>query len=988
MKQLNQISNRLVFKSKSALLYLLTTLLCISLSSYKSNAQNPIQLMNEELRLMFSNLSNPNPDVRFLYDMSAKVTDSIYYTNISYDTSNVDNWFNIYSEMYYAAYDTTMFLPVDMLFQNSFSEVQAGLIPIGIIDWNYNKLKMDALSTDNYFIFDTINNLIYDKSPRDSSPYLVDTLFTASPLVREVPFANVNFKISLEFLFTDPTTLWGPDDRKLEIDFDDGNGWIDFNINFSTIHQVIYPSSGLKRIKTRVLDMQTSQMICHSTAVMNVLSDQITVPPDDVITGIPDLDIGIYDNNCNPNAMKKYVVYLEGFDILNNKSVEEIYAESIQRDDIAQLRNFGYTFVVVSWQNPYAKIQDNAMRVVQLLDYLKCLTDSVAPFVVIGESMGGLVGRYALNYMESTEYAQGKERWNCKIALKHHTRLFIANDSPHQGANIPLGIQQLYKNVGDHLAFLLSPFAQGLVSIYNNQFLNAPAAKQMLIYHTETETTPYFLINTSTYTASNLRTTFLNDMANLGNYPKYCKIVALSDGAFDGSRQTPEWSNDERVANDILLALESDFYLKGLGRKFIGSYFDFTVRTNPNGTGSILTVNKGVSHWKLKLYWFGIKIVWDHTTLIKIDKRAKNVLPYCVNAGSFISDYNTVPSGNPVSSTWEILLGLSYNYQISNDGNIHFQGSITPLLFPWVSHNAALDAHTDGFRFGFIPVQSSFDYQAANPTQLNYPIHNDPVSDIMQRTPFDVVYTSQSENRRHMAVDNPSLSIYNTCVDEDGGGIGSFLLTREIGDDSLWLENTVTLPEGYLIETEQDLLVNYRNIYYNYPSQNSSITDYQINNLYYVISKEEPVTITNLPLKLRANNGVHINPSDPLIGSYQITSGFMIICCEDFRFRSPTIEDKNNNLPLKSSKIEVYPNPVTSSVLTVKYNFGDNLPVTMYVYDLQGRLLEQIEMPFADNTLDCFFSINLKKSNLQAGVYLLKASNGKETLHAKVIVTK
>lgn len=53
--------------------------------------------------------------------------------------------------------------------------------------------------------------------------------------------------------------------------------------------------------------------------------------------------------------------------------------------------------------------------------------------VVIGMSMGGLVARYALRHMETTNRI-------------HDTKLYISHDAPHQGANLPLSLQALVRH--------------------------------------------------------------------------------------------------------------------------------------------------------------------------------------------------------------------------------------------------------------------------------------------------------------------------------------------------------------------------------------------------------------------------------------------------------------------------------------------------------------------------------------------------------------
>jgi hypothetical protein len=77
-----------------------------------------------------------------------------------------------------------------------------------------------------------------------------------------------------------------------------------------------------------------------------------------------------------------------------------------------------------------------------------------------GASMGGLVSRYALAYME-------------KNGLPHPVRTYISFDSASLGADIPLGIQywiKFFSTQASEAATLLA-------------ILDRPAARQMLVYH-------------------------------------------------------------------------------------------------------------------------------------------------------------------------------------------------------------------------------------------------------------------------------------------------------------------------------------------------------------------------------------------------------------------------------------------------------------------------------------------------------------------------
>jgi hypothetical protein len=88
--------------------------------------------------------------------------------------------------------------------------------------------------------------------------------------------------------------------------------------------------------------------------------------------------------------------------------------------------------------------------------------------VIMGPSMGGLISRYALAYMEKQFAATGDVTW------KHNTRLWVSFDSPHLGANIPVGAQANIWFFGEKL------HNDSAKDKFDNQ-LNSIAGKQMLI---------------------------------------------------------------------------------------------------------------------------------------------------------------------------------------------------------------------------------------------------------------------------------------------------------------------------------------------------------------------------------------------------------------------------------------------------------------------------------------------------------------------------
>lgn len=159
------------------------------------------------------------------------------------------------------------------------------------------------------------------------------------------------------------------------------------------------------------------------------------------------------------------------------------------------------------------------------------------------------------------------------------------------------------------------------------------------------------------------------------------------------------------------------------------------------------------------------------------------------------------------------------------------------------------------------------------------------------------------------------------------------------------------------------------------------------NRNHYVISKENPVSNTGGSISLSANSPVLINPADPLTGSYQILTGNMHICCDNYLER-PAGE---NLLPLQqktnSSEMHLYPNPVKSNIVKINYHFEENGSVTASIYSAQGILLQSFTMPFEDNTRASCYAFDLSKYKLSAGIYLIRLNNGTESLTQKLIIT-
>ncbi len=167
------------------------------------------------------------------------------------------------------------------------------------------------------------------------------------------------------------------------------------------------------------------------------------------------------------------IILLDGFDPGDSRDIGALYASlTFGGQNLADiLRAEGYDIVILNAPQYTTNgkdidggadyIQRNAMVLAALIEEMNAQKVGDAELVIIGPSMGGLIARYGLAYMEAN-------------SLPHETRLYISFDSPHKGANIPISLQYLInyfaQEVGD-------PTALAIV----DGVLNSPAAKEMLV---------------------------------------------------------------------------------------------------------------------------------------------------------------------------------------------------------------------------------------------------------------------------------------------------------------------------------------------------------------------------------------------------------------------------------------------------------------------------------------------------------------------------
>lgn len=241
----------------------------------------------------------------------------------------------------------------------------------------------------------------------------------------------------------------------------------------------------------------------------------------------------IFYDNVN-QQLDKPIFLVDGFDPTDTRTIPMIY-ESLNygtgQNLATDLRNQGFDIVILNFPN-YTRpqtttliqggsdfIQRNAFILVELINTINGMKVGEEKNVIIGPSMGGLIARYALRYMEMNN-------------LEHDTRLYVSFDAPHRGANIPIGFQHLFNYMAS------GPLGDATLQVIVNAMLKSPASRQMLIDQFEghlqsgspTEFNPSILLPTG---KPGYRNNFQAELDAMG-FPESTRNIAITNGALNG----------------------------------------------------------------------------------------------------------------------------------------------------------------------------------------------------------------------------------------------------------------------------------------------------------------------------------------------------------------------------------------------------------------------------------------------------------------------
>ena len=617
---------------------------------------------------------------------------------------------------------------------------------------DYQKIRSNALSQNAIKV---INNATqYDDSYVNGiwqNPYETKTIMAFSVPALEIHTPIVKAKFNANQWYSNKQV------QKVEIEMQDGTKRY-HNITFGQFATATYRTTGIKTWTVRVLTnngqtfysrikvnvTKAQELVAPVVANPNCNLEQRTVLAERAYMGRANtatLQIAYGSDDCQ---LRNPLIVAEGLDTgllaeggrigdrdISNFFVSILESESFEIQNLTILdSDIDYDIVYINWNQGTDFIQRNAYVLQEVIDWVNQNKVGDAQNVIIGQSMGGVVTRYALRDME----IRGED---------HDTSLFVSHDAPHQGAVVPIGVQYMARHLIDRFirtplnTYVISPAAGDTSPEEIRNLLDAPATQQLITNYIDSN----FNIRSTEAVA------LQNELQTMG-YPRNTRNVALSNGSHCADPQviTPGdrileinggaktgWLTDvllvthplinSAVSSFVsLLALDAGFLLNNLPGKSKLT-FDFRATAVP-GSGS-REVYYGRIRYTKKLLWL---VDIKKTITQRSFNSPSGLLPLETYPGGITPDLSEMDSGSMNN-----VFG-SYNYNLSLNTNFNFipttsaldvgQGNVTLIPADYNRAYTVNNRPTGSRAIPFANFTSSFNDASINEPHLSFNARN------------------------------------------------------------------------------------------------------------------------------------------------------------------------------------------------------------------------------------------------------------------------
>lgn len=550
------------------------------------------------------------------------------YTGLSISDSNFTGLCELrclYASIYSFQISTNGIAGLDTLNQklNTYNSIT---IPVHFATLYYSYQYIDPNAVTNHLMTVT-SGQVYDVSGRTQSPYDSKEVFAVAPIVQGLPSGTNELEFTSDMFFSNT----GKTVSSIQVD-PYGTGTYQ-SVTYNTPISVTYDTLGFYNINVKYtftdgtvrlghtkvsvygnpsgtggLALNNRKMGMHYLGTgppfidLNHFADALRdysfdypLPSTKIVAsraylGVKDtayIVVQLSTKNTS-GQLKKPLIVVEGFDTQDpTPEYPGAYPETrfveFSAYDYNQtpapkiplnhgLDSSAYDIVYVHFINGTDYIERNAYLLESVIQYVNSIKAPHFQNVIIAQSMGGLITRYALRDME-------------RLGLSHDTRLFISHDVPYWGANVPVGAQAMVQHLAAYniLGFSNHPISISWVNLFpsaqtGTNLLNSAGAKEMIIQN--------YTLGTSTpgvtlpLTANNGAHIAFFDTLNAMGWPANCRNVTVSNGACNGALKFPDGST--------MVALST-----GSGRSltYFGQLWQSLAASVVGGFGSLGLVN-------------------------------------------------------------------------------------------------------------------------------------------------------------------------------------------------------------------------------------------------------------------------------------------------------------------------------------------------------------------------------------------------------------
>jgi len=726
----------------------------------QTNAQNSNYY--NRMKHIFGQIDKTKVTTGYLKEFGIRFNEIEAYSGFIDADNFVDviQWKSLYSSLYTMRVGTTASNMVSPnIISNNFKTLQNNTedILLAVQYYNYQQYKINAVNNGDVSVS---NGQINDVSGRN--PYDTKIIFAVAPLKQTLQGNTFNFKVPNSLIYTNV----GLSINNIQIDFDNGQGYQ--NITVNTTKTIAYNSGGVKELKYKFTYANGSHKYSHSKIWVNYIAPQNYQARFNGVNLFRDKTpivgnswqgasaTGFVTVELAPghSQITKPLIVVEGFDPNNSFTyydlVENMFYTgpgglNIDIDSSSNVKTLnqaiedeGYDLVFIDYANGVDYIQRNALMVEKVIEWVNGLKAGNEKNVVLGMSMGGLVARYALRNME----LNGKT---------HETKLYISHDTPHQGANVPLGIQAFARHMyGEQISIpvLLSLIDINIVDLADLipglkqgfELLESPAAKQMLIYQLNGD-------GANLTHNNSMFQSFYNEYHAMGNpIQDGIRNIAIANGSECGN--TLGFSNNDKIIN--------------IDKKIDLPWFT---------TNIVLTVLNAFSLNPLKTISSFLSTDTDIKAVFRVKSLPNQETKEVYHGDIFISK--------------TILWVITVHEQIIDDVSLNSQSSMLPLdnasggIYDIDNFISNLPPDFNSYllqrKFNFIPTYSSLNIGGGNQnivysdlTKVYSPLSPPTGS---KNVPFDNFYTNRLSSQNHIQF---TLGNGNWLLDELKDNVGAY----------------------------------------------------------------------------------------------------------------------------------------------------------------------------------------------------------------------